>query len=284
MTRRLVPLAWAAALATYLLIVLGGIVRITGSGLGCGDEWPICHGRLIPSFADIGTAIEWSHRLVAAIVSTLVVLLAGSVWWVRRRSPPGPGRLAYVALGLLVVQVLLGAVTVKLQLPAWTIVLHLGTAMLLFATLIISAHRLTPGASPGSRRPVEAPAAGAAVLVFVTVLAGALTANLGAATACVGFPLCNGQWIVAGNYLQYVQWTHRLLAYTTYAYLLAWAIATRRRAAFIVLGIATLQIAIAATMVTHALPPILQVAHVAVGAAVWGVVVLEMLKPTPSTD
>jgi len=284
MTRRLVPLAWAAALATYLLIVLGGIVRITGSGLGCGDEWPICHGRLIPSFADIGTAIEWSHRLVAAIVSTLVVLLAGSVWWVRRRSPPGPGRLAYVALGLLVVQVLLGAVTVKLQLPAWTIVLHLGTAMLLFATLIISAHRLTPGASPGSRRPVEAPAAGAAVLVFVTVLAGALTANLGAATACVGFPLCNGQWIVAGNYLQYVQWTHRLLAYTTYAYLLAWAIATRRRAAFIVLGIATLQIAIAATMVTHTLPPILQAAHVAVGAAVWGTTIFAALSGQRAND
>jgi heme A synthase len=285
MNRPLSRLAWSAALATYLLIVLGGVVRITGSGLGCGDEWPICHGRLIPSFADIGTAIEWSHRLVAAIVSTLVVLLAGSVWWVRRRTPPGPGRLAYVALGLLIVQVLLGAVTVKLHLPPWTVVLHLGTAMLLFATLIAIAKQLTPGASPGaldggaSRTPgaspgfAASPATGAAVLVFVTVLAGALTANLSAATACVGFPLCNGQWIVTGNYLQYVQWTHRLLAYTTYAYLLAWALATRRRAALLVLGLATLQIAIAAVMVTHAVPQIPAVAHVAVGAALWGTVV-----------
>jgi len=287
MPRPLRRLAWTAAFATYLLIVLGGVVRITGSGLGCGDEWPICHGRLIPSFADIGTAIEWSHRLVAAIVSTLVLLLAGSVWWVRRRTSPGPSRLAYAAFGLLMVQVLLGAVTVKLQLPPWTIVLHLGTAMLLFAVLIAIAKQLTPVArnglppvaSPGF---AGSPAAGAVVLVFITVLAGALTANLGAASACVGFPLCNGQWIVTGNYLQYVQWTHRLFAYTTYAYLLAWALATRRRAALLVLGLATLQIVIAAVMVTHGLPRLVQAAHVAAGAALWGTVVYVALGSVPA--
>ena len=282
MHRPLTRLAWSAAVATWLLIVLGGVVRISGSGLGCGDEWPICHGRLIPSFADIGTAIEWSHRLVAAIVSTLVLLLAGSVWWVRRRTPPGPSRIAYVALGLLVVQVLLGAVTVKLQLPPWTIVLHLGTAMLLLSTLIATALHLsplTPGLRPGS---ANSPAAGAALLVFLTVLAGGLTANLGAATACVGFPLCNGQWIVAGNDLQYVQWAHRLLAYTTYAYLLAWALATRRRAALLVLGLATLQIVIAAAMVTQGLPRLVQAAHVAVGAALWGTVVYVALGSVPT--
>ncbi len=278
MNRLPTRLAWCAVVATWLLIVIGGIVRITGSGLGCGDEWPVCHGRWFPSFADIGAVIEWSHRLVAAIVSTLVALLAASVWWVRRRQSPGPSRLAYLALALLVMQVLLGAVTVKLQLPPGTILLHLGTAMLLFATLIATALQLTPGLRPEgvlSGRPglVGAPASGAAVLVFFTVLAGALTANLGAATACVGFPLCNGQWIVTGNSLQYVQWTHRLLAYTTYAYLLAWGLATRRRSALLVLGLATLQIVIAAVMVTQGLPRPVQAAHVAVGAALWGTVV-----------
>jgi len=279
MTRPLARLAWAAALATYLLIVLGGIVRITGSGLGCGDEWPVCHGRLIPSFADVPTLIEWSHRLVAAIVSTLVVVLAGLVWWERKRGVGSgewsrPEKGSFIALVLLIVQVLLGAVTVRLHLPPWTIVLHLGTAMLLFAMLLATAHQLTPGSA-------NPPAAGAAVLVFLTVLAGALTANLGAATACVGFPLCNGQWVVTGNYLQYVQWAHRLLAYTTFAYLLAWALATRRRAALVVLGVATLQIVIAAAMVTRAVPQILAAAHVAVGAALWGTVVSVALGSDP---
>ena len=119
------------------------------------------------------------------------------------------------------------------------------------------------------------------VLVFVTILMGALTANLGAATACVGFPLCNGQWIVTGNDLQYVQWTHRLLAYTTYAYLFAWALATRRRTALLVLGLATLQIVIAAVMVTQGLPRLVQVAHIAVGAALWGTVVYVALGSVP---
>jgi len=277
MNRALTRLAWSAAAATYLLIVLGGIVRITGSGLGCGDEWPICHGRLIPSFHDIGTLIEWSHRLVAAIVSTLVAALAASVWWRRRPGVESgeralPDRTAYLALGLLVVQVLLGALTVKQRTSPWTVIPHLANAMLLFATLIAIANQLTPGTPglrPGSGNP---PATGAAVLVFVTILMGALTANLGAAAACVGFPLCNGQWIVTGNHPQYIQWAHRLLAYTTYAYLLAWALATCRRSAFIVLGVATLQIAIAAVMVTHSLPQLLQVGHVAVGGALWGTV------------
>ena len=271
MTRSLARLAWSAVVATYFLIVLGGIVRITGSGLGCGDEWPVCHGRLIPSFADIPTLIEWSHRLVAAIVATLVAVLAGAVWWTRRRQTATPSLLAYLALGLLIVQVLLGAVTVRLHLPPWTIVLHLGTAMLLFATLLVTARGLAPGAGPGV---LQGPALGAAVLVFVTVLAGALTANLGAATACIGFPLCNGQWVVLGNGLQFVQWSHRLLAYTTYAYLLAWALGTRHREALIVLGIATLQIAIGAALVTHGLPPVAQAAHVAAGAALWAAVVI----------
>jgi heme a synthase len=278
MTRPFRFLAWTAAVAAYLLIVLGAVVRITGSGLGCGDEWPVCHGRLIPPLSDTATFIEWNHRLVAAIVSILVVALAGMTWRERRGRGRGtgdggrvfPGRAGYLAAGLLVVQVLLGAVTVKLELPPWTVILHLGTAMLLLATLLAAAlgrrspgARLTPGGSPGS------PGLGAAVLGFVTVLFGALTANLGAATACTGFPLCNGQFIPAGNYLQHIQWTHRLLAYGLFAYLVVWAFRTRQRGPIVVLSLAVLQIVVAAVMVLRGVPAGLQVLHAAVGTAVW---------------
>src|SRR5882724_450733 len=124
MTRRYTLLAWTAAAATYLLIVLGAVVRITGSGMGCGDHWPLCNGHLFPSLDDIGTVIEWSHRLVAALVSALVMGLTGYASWLSRRSsseipglPPGvspTSRAPLVALVLLVLQVLLGAITVKL--------------------------------------------------------------------------------------------------------------------------------------------------------------------------
>lgn len=275
MTRRYRALAWAAAVATYLLIVLGAVVRITGSGLGCGDDWPVCHGRLFPSFADLATLIEWNHRLVAAIVSTLVVLLAGLTWWERRAArsaeQSAPSRGGYLALALLVVQVLLGAVTVKLRLPPWTVVLHLGTALALFAVL------LTAALGGLARRP------GAGGLVaagwgFVTVLFGGLTANLGAATACVGFPLCNGQIVPAGNYLQHVHWTHRLLAYGLFVYLLVWTLRSRRRGAAAALGLVVLQIGVAAAMVLLTVPESLQAAHAAVGAAVWGALVVAAVK------
>ena len=136
MTRRFTRLAWTAATFTYLLIILGAIVRITGSGLGCGDHWPLCNGKLLPPL-DLPTMIEYGHRLAAAAVSVLVTALAVYAWWLRQGAgspkgvPDGPGerfapdRTAYVALGLLVVQVLLGAVTVKLSLPPWTVILHL---------------------------------------------------------------------------------------------------------------------------------------------------------------
>src|SRR5260370_8141751 len=75
MTRRYTQLAWAAAVCTYLLIILGAIVRITGSGLGCGEHWPLCNGRLFPPL-DLPTLIEYGHRLAAALVVVLVGMLA----------------------------------------------------------------------------------------------------------------------------------------------------------------------------------------------------------------
>jgi heme A synthase len=111
----------------------------------------------------------------------------------------------------------------------------------------------------------------------VTVLFGALTANLGASSACLGFPLCNGQVIPAGNYLQHIHWVHRLLAYTLIGYVLWWALRTRARGAWVVVALVTLQVAVAAAMVLLALPQPLQAAHVAVGAGVWAALVLAVL-------
>ncbi len=270
MTRRFATLAWAAAICTYLLIVLGAVVRITGSGLGCGEHWPLCNGQLFPPLDDIGTVIEWSHRLVATLVTILVVGLAipGLAPGVRE------SKARYVALGLLVVQILLGAITVKLALPAWTVVLHLGTAMLLLATLLIiatSRRSSPPDPLSAMRR------GGTTVLVplaFATVLLGAVTANVGAAAACGGFPLCNGQvWTSAGS-LAVIHWTHRLLAYALAIVAVIWAARSRRTGAALVLVMIAVQIIVGAIMVLNGLPRVLQAAHVAVGAAVWASVVL----------
>ena len=267
MTRRFTTLAWSAAACTYLLIVLGAVVRITGSGMGCGDHWPLCNGHLFPPLNEIGTVIEWSHRLVAALVSILVVGLAAYDWWLNRPSGRLAVRPSFVALALLIVQVLLGAITVKLELPAWSVVLHLGTAMLLLATLLVAASGKAPGFRPGLAVVVT-------VLAFITVLFGALTANLGAAAACGGFPLCNGEiWISAGP-LALVHWVHRLLAYSLAIVATVWAVRTPGKASKIVLGLIALQIAVGAGTVLSGLASGLQAAHVALGTAVWAGLVL----------
>src|SRR5947208_14326792 len=120
-------------------------------------------------------------------------------------------------------------------------------------------------------------------LAFITVLFGALTANLGAMASCGGFPLCNGQVIPTAGPLAWVQWLHRLLAYSLAGYLIWWMTRDQRRAGW-VLGIVLLQITIGATMIGLGFPSALQVAHAGVGAAVWAAIVIAAVtkKADPS--
>ena len=71
--------------AAFGQVSLGGVVRVTDSGLGCPD-WPLCHGRLIPTF-DSATLIEYSHRLSASLLTVLVVATAVLSWRHYRDRP-----------------------------------------------------------------------------------------------------------------------------------------------------------------------------------------------------
>src|SRR3981081_3528080 len=110
-------LAVMAAIAVYGQIVLGGVVRITGSGLGCPD-WPACQGRLIPDFANSHVVIEYAHRLVGTAAGLL--MLATAVYAVllynRRREgiamPRGLMMAAVAGVGLIVLQGIIGGITV----------------------------------------------------------------------------------------------------------------------------------------------------------------------------
>lgn len=286
--RTLGRLGVVASIATFALIVLGGIVRISGSGLGCGDDWPLCNGQLFPPL-DLPTLIEYGHRLAALLVSAFVGAVALVAWMVWRRSSDtisgtGSGsrllRLAVLAVILLAVQILLGAVTVWLELPPASVILHLGTAMLLLATLIV----LTNETYGSGRERLEDRAAGLAswttAASFAVILLGALTANLDAGHACQGFPLCNGAIFPTsgGNPLIHAHWAHRLAAYGLVAWCLALpSVITRsrpsdpglRRPARITGMTALLQLVVGAAMVLMNLPGELRAVHVGLGAAVF---------------
>src|SRR6185503_949982 len=169
-TRLLRRLAWTGAAMAFGLIVLGGVVRITGSGMGCGDHWPRCDGQWFPPL-DLPTLIEIGHRWVAALLS-LVVLAVAIVAWRRHRDEPALRTPALLALVLLVVQVLLGAVTVKLALPPWVIVTHLANAMVLLAVLMVVALRAGEDRRTGVIHPTHRLVLATAALGFVVILFG----------------------------------------------------------------------------------------------------------------
>jgi heme A synthase len=230
--KTLKTLAFTSAGFAYALIVLGALVRITGSGMGCGDDWPLCNGRLIPALDDFQTVLEWNHRMVALALSVLVA--ATAVTGYRSRSEPGGNsamRPAILALVLLVLQVVLGAITVALELPPASVILHLAVAMALVAALLVTGLRATEGIFPDAPVLRRGSIIGATVLAAVVLLFGGLTSNMGAGPSCQGFPLCNGQvWPASGGGgLPHIHWTHRLVAYALFLHMLGIGIGLRKR-------------------------------------------------------
>src|SRR3712207_538837 len=140
-------LAWTGAVLAFGLIVLGGIVRITGSGMGCGDDWPRCNGEWFPPL-DLPTMIEIGHRWAAALVSVVVAAMA-AVAWVKHRHDPALRNPPTLAVVVLIVQVLLGAITVKLELPPAVVIVHFANAMVLLAVILVTALRASASAGTG---------------------------------------------------------------------------------------------------------------------------------------
>src|SRR3954454_15294825 len=139
--------AYSAALLTFLLIIVGGVVRISDSGLGCGPGgsgtkgWPLCDGRVVP-LVDANMIVEYTHRIVAATVTLLIgslVVLA----WRRYRSDRRLFRMCLTALGLVLFQAALGGLTVEKGLKEELVAAHLGIAMLQIALLLYIARLAT---------------------------------------------------------------------------------------------------------------------------------------------
>lgn len=277
-------LGLTALVLGYLQIVFGAIVRITGSGLGCGDHWPDCYGSFTPAHGGLGLLIEISHRYGAALLSTAVFALALAAFFRRdERGVGGPGgvlRSALVALGLVILAALVGAATVKLALNPLVIVTHLAIAMSLLGVLAVTVLRAgglgalseISGASPRTWRAARI----AVVLAALTLVLGALTANLpGAAVSCGGFPWC--RTVNAGGTPLILQITHRVIAFLLFGHL--WGIAAALpkrneprilvRAARIAFALAVAQVLIAAAMVEMHLPTVFRSLHQATGTLLW---------------
>jgi heme A synthase len=277
-------------------VVFGAIVRISGSGMGCGDHWPKCQGHWFPPLDRTDLIIEVTHRYFAATLSlAILVLLAVALFRRRDSGVGGQGgvlRAAVLATGLVVVAALFGAVTVKLELAnKWVIVTHLAIAMTLLAVLVSATMRAgglgASSAAVGTTSARTWRSARAAVgLTFLVLVMGAFTAHVpGANSSCAGFPLCRGS--LMPEPIQHIQFMHRVLAFLLFFHLLFLAIgAVRRdeprpvvRAAWTAFAAVVTQLGVAAALVELQLPAILRSLHEAVGTLVWvSVVALAMLS------
>ena len=272
-----------ALLLGFAQVVFGAIVRITGSGMGCGDHWPDCFGSFTPAHSGPTLLVEISHRYGAAALSLAIVALVVGAW-VKRREPgvSGPGgvlRASLLAIVLVVAAALFGAVTVKMGLHPWIVVTDLAIAMARLAVLVAGVVRAGGFGALSTGEPSERTLRGAkaaAGLTFLALVLGALTANTpGAPLSCQGFPLC--RVIGDGGAPLAIQVTHRIIAFLLLGHLIGVAIGVRKRAeprpirvaAWTALGIVTLQIVVAAAMVEMHLPASLQSVHQAIGTALW---------------
>ncbi len=186
------------ACGTAALVFAGGLVTSTGSGLSVPD-WPLSFGQVMPVMRG-GVLFEHGHRMLAATVGLLTIGLMA--WLLRRETRGWVRRLGVAALGLVVLQGILGGLTVLLQLPTIVSVAHAGMAELflcLTAAIALVTSRgwiEAPAPVPDAGTPsLRALSAGAAFVVYGQILLGALVRHSGAGLAIPDFPLAFGRLV-----------------------------------------------------------------------------------------
>ena len=297
-------LVLATAIATFVLIIVGGVVRVSDSGLGCGPAgsgfhgWPFCNGDVVPGVS-LHSIVEYTHRVVAGIVSIMIVSIVVLAWR-RHREYLMP------AVGLLVLilaQAVLGGATVEGNLEEAYVAAHLLLAMLLLGGLIWL-YRTVSGAPVTDGGPRIRPlAVAASVAVLCTIVAGgymAGTQNYGRADYQLGdgahhacgkeFPTCNGEFMPFGKArLVDIHLTHRAFMYLAAILVISLvAVAIRRgvatRYAWGLAALLAVQILVGALNVWLDEYELLIVLHLALGTLLWATTLGLTLQLAPARE
>ena len=275
-------LALGSTVLTALLITVGGVVRATGSGLGC-PGWPKCFGRWIPPL-EYHAIIEYTHRLITSMDVLVIGAFAvfATAFFRRQRRVLLP---AVAALVVVMAQAALGAVVVKGELEAVLVTAHFSTAMILLGVLTygsVAAFSLDAVVTPEGT-PLTTLARLVAGALFALLVLGAFVRGEGASLAFFDWPLMNGRVVPPiDSFPDALHFLHRLGAVVV-GLLVAYLAYRSRKApamskavvllATAMLGAFVAQVRVGAANVWSRLAPAAVAAHVALAGVVWALAV-----------
>jgi heme a synthase len=280
--------------ATLVLVAIGGLVRATQSGLGCGDDWPHCNGRLAPALETRAEIIEFSHRFAAMIVGFMVLGLA-ILAWQHYRNNPRILRPTLGALALVIFQALLGALVVIQELKAETVVIHLVGSMSVLALLIYIIGNVS---ADQGRLHVEADATMSrqAVVVALSVLALLMVGSYVSSwpDRPPAWPLIDGQLIPdLSNTVFLAHFVHRMLAVVVAVLLFVFCRRVIRQKeshplaskfAHAALGLFVLEILVGAANVWTDLNAIVVTTHLLLGGLIWSSLIALAVVTRPALE
>lgn len=259
----------ASTVFSFGLVIWGAIVRINGAGMTCPD-WPRCRGAWFPAL-DPKVMYEYYHRVGAALL-TIIVIATVLAAWLARTEAPAAFKASWVPLGLIVAQVIAGAVTIARNNDPPSVAVHLVLGFSTFVSLLM----VTIIAYAQPKGMIDTPprdrfkwlALTTTLLAFLAVFAGGWMAASNDGLACTALPLCGANGVLTPA--QQIHMAHRYAAYVTIAAaVITWVAAVRVRgvdpfvltASWIALGLAILQGALGAATVLSGLEPALRSWH-----------------------
>ena len=279
---------------TYVLIVLGALVRAHGAGLACPD-WPLCFGEVIPEF-DFKVAFEWGHRALAGAVGLFFLALSALTLRLPCLGRPMRAGLLVTAL-LLLTQVILGGLTVLELLASWTVTSHLVTGNAFALATVLVGRRLQRLSSP----PAESAAASTmqrlattvtGALLILQIVLGGLVSSSYAGLVCPDWPTCmDGLYFPTWSGIQGLHLFHRSVGYSLVLALAGTALLARSHAGTrlwlaIAAGLGAAQVCVGIANVLLRLPVEVTALHSALAAALVcsvGVSVCEAWRAAPSS-
>src|SRR4051812_23297576 len=277
---RLAKLSLVTTVLTFLAVTAGGLVRASGSGLGC-PGWPKCYGRWIPP-ANAHSIIEMTHRYLVSfsIYAAVAVLISIVIWHRRERFTLAIG---LVIVPLFIAQAALGAYVVGRELIWWSVVAHLALAMFLMATLIVLTVHLSAGTpTEHTDRSFTRLVAVTAGATYVLLLLGSTVTGKGAGLAYTDWPLMNGTAFPSNinHLLPGLQFAHRIVAaavgiLAAFVVVRAWRTGPGvvRKLGVLLGTLFGLEILIGGVNVFSKLHAASVTTHLAIGAAIWGTLV-----------